>query len=83
MAKPVLSEQEVNTIKERVTYFCHHCVTICMLHLKYIYILVVYTWRLQVPMKMRRWSLMVNFTGSSQGQLYWSFVLTWTCEIDH
>lgn len=24
MAKPVLSEQEVNTIKERVTYFGHH-----------------------------------------------------------
>ena len=27
MAKPVLSEQEVNTIKERVTYFGQHCVT--------------------------------------------------------
>ena len=27
MAKPVLSEQEVNTIKERVTYFGHHCFT--------------------------------------------------------
>ena len=34
---------------------------------------VVYIMRLKVPMKMRRWSLMVNFTGSSQGQLCWGW----------
>ena len=42
------------------------------------YRLVVYIVRLQVPMKMRGWSLIVNSTGSVL-----ALVLTWPYKVDH